>query len=498
MLRLSTRAWAFILLLCIWRPVSAEEPIEKRPNILWLVPEDTSPWMPAWGDTSVATPNLDRLAETGVVLLQAHATNPICSPSRSSLMTGRNPTSDGVSNHRMSRDELQRDWVRLPQGHKTLPEIFRANGYDTFNIGKDDYNFVYDRKVLYSQGPDGKRGHLGQLVGPAFDWATLGREKPFFGQIQLAGGKSKEVLLDPFDPAKVKLPAYYPDTPAFRREYATHYDTIRILDREVGEIMRRLAEAGLAENTIVFVLADHGMVSLRHKQFVYDGGTHVPVFIGSPQAWRGVLERYGKRRDDLVSLIDLSATSLDLAGLTVPDYFEGQSVVSPLYNPRSFVVSSRDRADFTFDRIRSVRSDKFRYIRNYFPKVPYMQPQYRSNWPAAKEWREQAEKGALTPAQAAFLAATRPPEEIYDLEADPDQVINLATDPRYSAVKQLHSAILDQWLAETGDLGLIEDTDQVIGAVIAQWGDECVDPRCVAYRERYGRGREKPSGEQQE
>lgn len=472
-----------ILGLCLASPAVAGE--AKRPNILWLLAEDVSPWMMAYGDDRVATPNLDRVSEQGVVMLRAFAAAPICSPSRSALMTGRYPTSDGVSNHRSSRDEQGRDWVYLPADHKTLPEIFRQYGYDTFNIGKDDYNFVYDRRALFSKGPDGVPGHIGALNGPDFDWTQLGRDKPFFGQIQLDGGKTRRKPADPFDPALVEMPSYYPDAPVARQFMASHYDAIRIFDEEVGEILDRLEKAGLAENTIVFAFADHGMMALRHKQFVYDGGTHVPVFIGGGSAFGEKLKRYGTRRDELINLIDLAAASLDVAGLPVPEYFESESFFARDYEPRQFVVSSRDRGDFTFDRIRSIRSRDFRYIRNYFPDVPYMQAQYRSRWPLTREWQKLADEGKLTATQALFMAPTRPPVELYDLRNDPDQVVNLADDPSYAPMRDMLAASLDQWIARTGDKGLIEESEDAIAALVDRWGNQCVDKRCQEYRESH-------------
>jgi arylsulfatase A-like enzyme len=482
--RLSTLRTAILGLavFVLYSPVDAFG--KDTPNILWIVAEDISPWMPAFGDDTIETPTLDDMVESGLVLRSAFAAVPICSPSRSSLITGRYPTSDGTHNHRLSRDPLGRDAVRLPEWQKTLPEIFQEHGYKTFNIGKDDYNFVYDRRSLYSHGPDGIPGHIGEQKGPDFDWIELARSGPFFGQIQIKGGKSRQNISNPVPISAVEVAPYYPDTKLVREAYARHYDTIRITDREIADILQKLDKAGLTKSTIVFFISDHGMLLLRHKQFLYDGGIHAPVIISGP-GYAERLKRYGTYRDQLVSFIDLAPTALDLAGIPVPDYMQGQSVVAETYVPRSSVVASRDRADYTFDRIRAIRTERFKYIRNYFPEVPYMQPQYRDKWPIAREYRALYQDGKLNEVQAAFMVETRPPEELYDLENDPHETINLAEDPRFDAEKARLSGMLDLWIEETGDKGQVEEIEEAIGAVVARWGADCVDRRCVEYRKNH-------------
>ena len=476
-------ASAMLMVACLSCTAAADGDV--KPNILWIVAEDVSPWMPAFGDRTVQTPTLDKMAENGIVLLNAFSPNPICSPTRSSLITGRYPTTDGTHHHRLSRDDLGRDAVVFPAWQKTLPEIFQEYGYQTFNIGKDDYNFVYDRRKLYSAGPDGVAGHIGELKGPDFDWIELAKSGPFFGQIQIAGGKSSEEIENPIAPEAVKLPPYYPDTALSRKYYARHYDTIRLVDREVASILARIDKAGLTEKTIVFFISDHGMLLLRHKQFLYDGGIQVPIFISAP-AYADRLKIYGEKREELVSLIDLAPTALDLAGIPVPGYFEGRSIVSETYEPRDFVISTRDRADYTFDRIRSIRTKRFKYIRNYFPDVPYMQPQYRDGWELTKEYKKLNKDGALTDVQAAFLADHRPAEELYDIRSDPHEINNLANDPEFEDEKALLAGMLDLWIEKTGDKGLVEESEEAIGALVARWGKRCVDKRCVEYREKFG------------
>lgn len=455
--------------------------VADRPNILWIVAEDVSPWMSAYGDDTVSTPTLDAMASEGVVFLNAFSPNPICSPTRSALMTGRWPTSDGVHNHRRSRDPEGRDAINLPEGHLTLPEVFRANGYKTFNIGKDDYNFVYDRESLYNAGPAGSAGYLGAMKGPDFDWTQLAEGGPFFGQIQLSGGKGGASELVELNSDELQLPPYYPDIPTLRSEFEGHYQNIVKTDGEIAEILAALEATGEADNTVVFFFADHGMLMLRHKQFVYDGGVHVPVFIRYPEGAE-LIRRQGARRGQLISLIDLSAASLELAGISVPDHFEARGLFSEDVQPRSFVPLSRDRGDYTFDHIRAIRTERFKYIRNRYPDVPYMQPAYRDKRPSTLAYKELFARGELNAVQARFAQPTRPAEELYDLSSDPHEIRNLTDDPAFAEIKADLSARLDQWILDTGDQGQIEETGEEIGAVVTRWGQKCVDRRCVEYR----------------
>ena len=489
--------WTLLLpitVLVACSPELADEPVavQEPPNILWIVPEDVSPWMAAYGDNTVATPTLDAMASQGVTFLKAFAPNPICSPTRSALMTGQFPTSTGVHNHRRSRDGKGRDAIHLPEGHLTLPEIFRANGYETFNIGKDDYNFVYKREDLYSAG-ETEAGHIGELKGVEFDWTQLAKGGPFFGQIQLRGGKVRGLDDIPIDSEAIQLPPYYPDVPSFRKRWEDHYRSIVNADREVAEILAQLEATGEADNTAVFFISDHGNLMLRHKQFIYDGGVHVPAIVTYPNGV-DTIRRHGARREQLITTIDLSAAALELAGIPIPDYFEGRGLFAEEMEPRQFVPLSRDRGDYTFDQIRGVRTDRFKYIRNKYPDVPYSQPSYRDKWQELKDWRAMKEAGELTEAQSHFIADTRPEEELYDLEVDPHEVNNLAYNPDFTDVRARLSATLDDWISESGDKGQIEETEIEIAAVVARWGEACVDPRCVSYREKHGD--EEPSGAQ--
>lgn len=447
-----------------------------KPNILWLYLEDVSPWFGCYGDKTVSTPHLDALAASGLLFERCYSTAPVCSPARTALVTGQLPTSLGLHSHRSSRTAV--DPLPLPAGRRTLPELMQQAGYVTFNAGKDDYNFLYHRDHLY---PGPFTSHFHWKEGPPVNWNELPRLEPFFGQIQLEGGKvrnSPDVQQLAPDPATVPLPPYYPDHPAFRRPIALHYAAIREMDRQVGEILRQLAQRGLAERTAVFLFADHGMDGLRYKQFCYEGGLHVPLIIRLPQGGAG------QRRSELTSTLDIAATTLALAGVIQPDWFLGHDLIrSSAGHP--YLIAARDRCDYTLDRIRAVRTERYRYIRNFHPERPWLQPQYRSNWPEFRIWKELAAQGSLPAAEAAFALPNRPDEELYDLENDPHQIRNLAQDSAHASVLKEHRTLLGRWMAQTKDRGVDGFTETDLLATLLRWGDDCVDPEYEPVRRRH-------------
>ena len=462
---------------------------DKRPNILWIFVEDLSPWFGCYGHEANKnhTPVLDGLAKRGVLFERAFTTAPVCSASRSAIITGRYQTSNGTHQHRSSRSseipvpEAVR--IHLPVGQKTLPELLRAAGYDTFNKGKDDYNFHYNRHDLYSWGTRqdyvvGQNGWQGNAAPALRDWNKgmwqdqTDKNRPWFGQLMLWGGKAKDRHVpeaDRINPADVTLPAYYPDTPIQRKAWADHINAARGTDRQVGEVLQRLEKDGLLDKTIIFFFSDHGNnSSLRHKQFCYEGGLHVPLIVAGPVT----NAKTGTRRPELVSALDISATTLALAGTKIPSYFEGNNLFAKDHQPRTYMISARDRCDYTIDRIRSVRTDQFRYIQNSYPERPLLQPQYRDTWPITKDLKEQKEKGTLTPYQLSYWFESRPPEELYDLAKDPDQLHNLVTDPNYRDQYQKHRQILQNWMQKTGDQGQMAESLIQLEATFELWKDK--------------------------
>ena len=453
--------------------ISRINSIKSKPvNMLWIAVEDISPFLSCYGFNN-NTPNIDKLAAEGIQFNNAFMPAPVCSACRSGLITGMMPTTIGCHNHHSSRTSGTA--LKLPPGIDTLPEIFRRAGYFTFNQGKDDYNFWYDREELYSgeyvthplYGKSGKR---------EIGWKDARPGQHFFGQIQLYGGKhiySKSFhnrVTNPVDRATVKLPPYYPDHPEIREDWAQHLDSIRITDAEVGQIVQQLKKDGLYENTAIVFFSDHGMRLWRHKQFCYDSSLHVPFIIKTPGITGGVI------RKDLINGLDIAATSLGLAGLDIPAYMESKNLLDKDYNSRDHVISVRDRCDYTIDRIRTVRTKKYRYIRNFYPDRPYMQPNYRDEWQVTNTIRRLYAEGKLDDVQARFWEKARPAEELYDIANDPHEIHNLADSGQHRDILLHHRQLLTSWICQTGDLGQYPEDVPNLKYIYDFWMKKGVEP----------------------
>lgn len=446
---------------------------KERPNILWLFAEDTSPWMGCYGDpvNKGQTPNIDSLAERGVRFSRAYVPAPVCSACRSAMMGGMSQIRFNAHEHRSSRGPAK---IQLPKNMKLLPQLVKDSGYFTFNYGKDDYNFVWDQAATYSQ----QKRNRGDI-----DWDELKSNQPFFGQIQTAGGKNNTTKFPEdrkADPATVTVPPDYPQNQLYREVVAQHYDAIRKDDDFIGTVLKGLEESGLAENTIVVYFGDHGANNLvRHKQMPTEGGLHVPFIIAGPSPYVPATSV----RDDLVNLLDLSATTLAWAGVERPDWYEGQDLFAEILVPRSFIAAAKDRLDHTIDRVRTIRSDRFRYTRNYKTDRIFLQPQYRDSRPFLQNLHELYRAGELSPKLTEIYFGERPAEEFYDVKNDPSQINNLIDDPKYADEIQRHRDLLKRWLAK-GDDGAGEESveEMAFQANGHKWG-EGVNPEYEVVRQ---------------
>lgn len=463
-----------------------------KPNILWIFAEDLSPFMGCYGDpiNQDHTPAIDRLAAEGVLFKRAFVSAPVCSAFRSAIITGVMQTTTGTHQHRSSRadegvvvpEDLR---IYLPKGMKTLPELMREAGYFTFNSGKDDYNFHYDRRALYSVGTKddyqaGMNGWQGNKAKHALSitqdtWhAREDKHQPWFGQIMIMGGKANAKHVregEALRPNQVPLPPYFPNTTAHRKSWTKHYNAVRGADAQVEEILAQLKADGEFEHTIVFFFSDHGSNhSLRHKQFCYEGGVHIPLVIKGDHP----LIKAGAIRDELVSGLDITATTLALGGVELPSYLDGQNLFGSNYQPVDYVVSARDRCDFTIDRIRTVRTDKLRYIRNYFLDRPMLQAQYRDKKAEVLDLKRLHAQGGLTPYQDKHWFGLRLVEELYDLSSDPHQMGNLINKSEYQDELRRHRGILEAWIVETNDQGQNPEPASQLKATYDLWKDRAV------------------------
>jgi len=432
-----------------------------RPNILWIIAEDLGPELACYGTKEVGTPNLDRLAGEGVRYTKAFTVNPVCSSSRSSFMTGMHAQSIGAQNHRSHR----RDGYRLPKGVRLLTHRLRDAGYFTANIrrgipgargtGKTDWNFTVDKPYDSSRYED------------------LAANQPFYAQINFpethrgsAWNNSHKVIAKPADPAKVVFPPYYPDHPVVRKDWAQYLNTVMALDLEVGRVLAQLRKDGLLEKTVVMFFGDHGRAMVRAKQWPYDSGLHVPLLIRWPKDFKAPRQlRAGKVDDRLIASIDLTATTLAIAGVEKPDGMQGRVFLGDTADPdRRYCFAGRDRCDETVFRIRTVRDERFRYIKNFMPDRPFLQRnRYKERqYPVIAVMRELYAAGKLDPVQAVLMAPRRPAEELYDLDNDPYEIKNLAKDPTYSATLERLRTVLADWIESSGDQGRTPEPKEIV------------------------------------
>jgi len=457
----------------------------ERPNILWIYLEDVSGWFSCYGDEIIETPNIDALASSGIRYDRFYTPAGVCSTTRSAIITGMMQTTIGAHEHRSCRPEFrgrpmgEYDRNDLPEGMKTLPEIFRAAGYWTFNEGgKDDYNFTYDVSEMYDVTPGRGWGPSQFLAGKCFEGKPA--DKPFFGQIQLGGGKLGKKAEKTIDPAVVPVPPYYPDIPEVRMEIAHHYDCLLKTDEQVGQIIAKLKQDGLYGNTLIFMFSDHGYKLHRHKQFLYEGGIHMPLVV----AGHGI--EGGQVKGELVSGIDVSAATLAASGIGVPGYMEGQDFLDPTHQPRAFVLAARDRCDETIEEIRAVVTPRYKYLRNNMTDVGFMQGSYKDNWPVSKAFRRMMAEGTMNETQKTFFRDDKDPEEFYDLDNDPHEIHNLADDPKHHAELERHRALLDGWIAKHGDKGIGVESDIGLLCAMKRWGSEkCSHPDYDRVRGQY-------------
>ena len=427
---------------------------DKRPNIVWIVGEDMGPELGCYGDANAITPNMDRLAREGARFTRCFTHAPVCAPSRSGLMTGRYPTSIG-SHHMRST---------LLNPPPPFTRYLREAGYHVSWPGKTDFNFAnptkdFDSTADWTKGKAPAQPFFAYINFTVSHESQIRAAKEQFGK-NIAQLKPEERR----DPAKMAVPPYHPDTPVVRRDLANYYDLVTAVDYKVGEVLKWLDAQGVADNTVVFLTGDHGRGLPRSKRWVYDSGIHVPLIV----RWPGQVKA-ASVREDLVCFLDFSITALALADGVMPKELQGQVILGPkTAPPRKYIFAARDRMDETPDRIRAVRSERFKYIRNFRPELPYAQQiSYMELSPTMQEWRRLNGEGKLLGPQKLFFAPTKPREELYDLDTDPHEINNLAEHPAQVATLQEMRAALDRWMVETKDLGAIPEVELIKRGLVA-------------------------------
>lgn len=412
---------------------------DERPNFIFFLTDDISATdIGPYGNTWIKTPNLNRMAEQGLVFDRAYLTASSCSVSRNSIITGRYP-------HNTGAPELH---MPLPEGQVTFIQQLRDAGYHTVISGK---NHMGEPSQLgfqvASRGPSSS--------GSA-DWVELlanrPKDQPFFAWFashDAHHGWDKEPGLRTYDPDDVQVPPYMADGPLTRRDMASHASEVSRTDDFVGKLMAELERQGIAGNTYLVYAADNGRPFPRCKTRMYDSGVQTPLLIWNPGKIRPA------RTTALASAIDLAPTFLELAGVKPAPSIQGVSLVPVLKDVkasvRDYAFSERNWHVYSAHE-RAIRHGDWLYIRNNFPEKPALSAESKMpSYPAAREYWEFFEAGKLLPWQLDLTIAPRPQTELYHTKSDPHQLLNLSGNPAFATIETKLAGVLAQWSRETAD-----------------------------------------------
>ena len=434
-----------------------EETGPDRPNILWITCEDISANLGCYGDAYARTPTLDALAARGVRFTQAYGVTGVCAPNRSCLITGVYPTSLGSHDMRCR--------TRLPEPIKCFPDYLRRAGYYCANNAKTDYNFPTPKAAwdACSHKAHYKNRKPGQPFFAVFNYTLTHESRIRQPDKSFERATARLTTEQRHDPAEAPVPPYHPDVPTVRRDWARYHDLITALDYEVADRLKELEEAGLADDTIVFFFSDHGAGMPGVKKWIWRDGLHVPLIVYFPEKYRDWAPvAPGKPSDRLVSFVDFAPTVLSLAGVPIPEHMQGTAFLGGAAGPpRTLVYSHRDRMAERYDTVRSVSDGRYHYLRNFMPHLSWSQyVSYTEQMPTMQAWRRLAEEGRLDGPPARYFRPAKPPEELYDIQADPHEVHNLAGDPQHKAALERLREACTRWMRETGDLGLLPEYER--------------------------------------
>ena len=428
-----------------------------RPNILWVVSEDNSHhWLGCYGNEQVRTPNIDQLAAEGVRYEFAYSNAPVCAVARSTLITGRYACSIGTQN--------MRSRYPIPSDIHTFVSYLRDSGYYCVNRSKTDYNFKTDDKSHWDDSSN--KAH----------WKNCPEGKPFFAvfnsgishESSLFENKKKSARKNGLipetprqDPASVALPPFLPDTPEIRDDWVTYLDIVAAMDKQIGDWLAELDDAGLRENTIVIYYSDHGGVLPRAKRYIYDTGTHVPMIVRVPKKWmKNAPGLPGSTSGRPVSFVDLAPTALSLAGVDIPQGMQGRAFLGQQKQEAApYVFLFGQRFDARMLRfVRAVTDGQYRYIRNFNPHrhrgILAGYPHSQSGW---RSFYALQQAGKTDAAQSSFWKVPQPVEELYDTRNDPWEVTNLAGDPAHAKRLETMRAATFETMKNIRDTGLVPE-----------------------------------------
>ncbi len=448
---------------------------QTQPNIIWFVAEDQSPdFFSMYGDNTISLPTIENLASNGVVFNNAYAPVPVCAPARSAIITGMYPTTLGTHNMRTytpwNTDNQKQIGVKsyspiVPEGTAMFTQLLRKNGYYCSNNAKEDYNF---EKLKSAWDESGKEAH----------WRNRAEGQPFFSvfnfEVCHESGiwkQGKNELL--VSPDSVPVPPYFPDNEVVRHDLAVNYSNLKRMDDQIGKIIQQLKDDGLYENSIIFFYGDHGGPFPRYKRSLYETGLKVPMVIKFPEN-----KKENNTDDRFLSFIDLAPSILSLAGIEPPKIMQGKALLGKYKvdkNPE-YLFTTSDRFDGFYDRIRAVRSSRYKYIKNFNIEISNALPiKYRKQMPMMQKMRDMFITGELNAVQSQWFNTPKPTEELYDLQNDPYELENLVDKPELQDTLVHLRTVLNNWIKETNDLGKIPEKE-----LIKEWLTDGQQPKLNA------------------
>ena len=458
--------------------------VDLKPNIIWLVAEDLSPYLPSFGDSTIVTPNLDRLAKEGVRYSNVFSVSGVCAPSRSAIVTGMYPTSIGAHHMRtLSQQPAAKEKglinyeVVPPPNVKMVSQILRENGYYCTNNKKEDYQFyksvlAWDESSIFAHWrnrPEDSKffsvfnfgvTHESNLWDPWYRQFDLdpfppdrdvGKWWEQFSGIEKSLYVSKDIHID--------IPPYLPDNITVRNDMMRMYSNIVEMDEKVGLIIDQLEEDGLLEETIIVFYTDHGGPLPRQKRLLYDSGIKVPMIIRYPNKVRA-----GEIDERMISFVDFAPTLLSMVEIEPPDYYHGLPFegLFKSKNDRKFIHAAADRFDEYYDQIRAVRDKQYKYLRNYNTDKPYYLPlEYRERMNSMQELLLLEKEGKLNENQMQWFRKSKPEEELFDTFSDPHELRNLANEPNFEKKLIELRKECDRWIQNTNDKGFMQETDLI-------------------------------------
>jgi arylsulfatase A-like enzyme len=445
----------------------------NRPNILWLVTEDMGAYIPPFGDSTIQTPNLSRLAKEGVIYPHLYSTSGVCAPSRAAIATGMYPSSIGANhmrtNSNMDKTGLPAYEAVPPSQVKMISELLRMEGYYCTNNYKEDYQFkapktAWDESSPYAHWRNRKENQPFFSIFNFTETHESGLFEPYGHRhietrhyhagdttFKWKSGRmtEQETPIHLSKDTKFTIPPYLPDNKVVRNDMWKLYNNISEMDKQIGAVLKQLEEDGLLENTIIVFYGDHGGPLPRQKRLIYDSGLNTPMIIRFPNKANA-----GTRDEQLISFIDFAPTLLSLSGIEPLEYMQGQAFLGKFRSKkeRKYIHAAGDRFDGVTDVIRAVRDDQFKYIKNYRPKQPFYLPiVYRERIPTMQELLRLKEEGNLDNIQLQWFRNSKPVDELFDCKSDPHELNNLAQDPAHQEKLNELKNEMNRWLVAIDD-----------------------------------------------